>query len=425
MKKLSALLICLLAIIMISCQKDEVKTTKQYGSLHIDIGLFISVHNVNNHLKSTSAAEDLKVVIYRSDGTEVISFESGLIMPDVIELETGNYYAEAHSDNNLPAAFENPYYFGASEVFTINSNTQETVVISAELANTIVTVTYSDVIMTSFSAYTTTVSSTLGSLQYAMSETRMGYFQTMPLDILVELTYEKPDGTANSKTLSGSIPNPFANRHYEVRVDASIDEGMATFQVILDETTVLVEVVNLTDESAPPPAGAVGYGELLITEIMYNPSALSDSDGEWFEIYNNSDHNINLQNLILGRDDANRHTITESIELLPGAFHAVMRNVLALNITNSYLYGSDISLSNTGALLSIFNEGTETNPGALIFSINYGEANFPDAPGVSISLNPDLYNVTVALLGTSWCLATSIYGTGDAGTPGAINDICQ
>jgi len=425
MKKLASLLFCLLAIFILSCQKDEVKTTKEYGSLHIDIGLLISVHDVNSNLKSAAAAEDLKVVIYRSDGTEVISFESGLILPDVIELETGDYYAEAFSDNNLPAAFENPYYLGVSEVFTISSNTQETVVISAELANTIVTVVYSDVIMTSFSAYTTTVSSTLGSLSYTMSESRMGYFQTMPLDILVELIYEKPDGSASTKTLSGSIPDPLANRHYEVQVDASIDEGMATFQVILDETTVPVEVVNISDESTGPPAGAVGYGELLITEIMYNPSALSDTEGEWFEIYNNSDHSINLQNLILGRDDANIHTITESIELVPGAFHAVMRNALALDVTNSYLYGSDISLSNTGAVLSIFNEGTETNPGALIFSVNYGAANFPDTPGVSISLNPDLHNATDALLGSSWCLATSLYNTGDFGTPGAINDPCQ
>jgi hypothetical protein len=76
-------------------------------------------------------------------------------------------------------------------------------------------------------------------------------------------------------------------------------------------------------------------------------------------------------------------------------------------------------------VLSIFNEGTETNPGALIFSVNYGAADFPDAPGVSISLNPDLHNATDAQLGTSWCLATSVYGTADLGTPGEINDICQ
>ena len=100
--------------------------------------------------------------------------------------------------------------------------------------------------------------------------------------------------------MTGNIPSPVPNRHYEIFVDASIDEGMASFQVIMDESAVAVEIININDGSVTPPAGAVAYGEILITEIMANPTALSDTEGEWFEIYNNSDHVISLQNLIIG-----------------------------------------------------------------------------------------------------------------------------
>ncbi len=425
MKNLSSIILCLMVILVLSCQKDEVIINQKTGSLHIDIGLFISVNEVNSLLKSTQAAEGFKVIIYTSDGTEAMAFESASVMPDIIELETGDYYVEAHSDNNLPAAFENPYYYGVSDLFAISSNTQQTVLVNCELANTIVTIIYSDNITNSFVDYTTTVSSALGSLIFSNSETRMGYFQPSPLDIAVALTYLKADGSESSKTLSGSIPNPLANRHYEIIVDASIDEGMATFQIILDETEVLVEVIELTDNSDNQPGGAVGYGELLITEIMFNPSALSDTEGEWFEIYNNSDHVVNLQNLILGRDDANRHIITDPIELSPAAFFVFSRNEQATDVTNSTIYGSDILLPNTGATISIYNEGTETDPGALIFAVNYGGDGFPDGSGASISLNPNMMNAADAIVGTSWCKSTSAFSTGDFGTPGIVNDFCQ
>jgi hypothetical protein len=288
----------LLTFMFISCQKEQPETGKETGSLRIDIGLSISVYEVNSALKSAQQTEDFKVAIYRADGTEEMAFDRASDMPAVIELETGDYYVEAHSDNDLPAAFENPYYFGSSGVFTIMSNMQHTVQVTCQLANTMVSVHYSDNITGSFFDYSTTVSSDLGSLVFNSGESRVGYFRPLPLDILVELTYQKPDGSFVNKTLSGSIPEPQTNRHYEINVDASIDEGMATFQILLDSAEVLVEVINITDSSVIPPVGPVGYGDLLITEIMYDPAALSDTEGEWIEIFNSSDQTINLQNLI-------------------------------------------------------------------------------------------------------------------------------
>ena len=425
MRTISFFAVCLMTIMFISCRKDDVKIAETTGSLHIDVGLFIDVNEVNSRLKSAQQTEDFKVILYNEDGTVSMTFEQASLMPDTIQLEIGNYYVEAHSDNNLPAEFENPYYYGVSDNFTISSNTQQSILVNCQLANTIITVVYSDNVISSFTDYTTTVSSALDSLVFLKDETRMGYFRTMPLNIKVALTYLEPDGTEVTKSLSGSIPDPLANRHYEIFVDASIDEGMASFQILLDETAAPVEIIEVTEVPDFQQDGLIGYGELLITEIMYDPSSLTDTEGEWFEIYNHSDQAINLQNLILGRDDTNRHTITDSIELVPGEYFVFQRTGIATGAVNSYVYGSDISLTNTGAVLAIFNEGTESDPGELIFSVNYGGVNFPGGSGASISLDPDLMNAAAAVLGTSWCTSVSVYGTGDQGTPGVANDACQ
>ena len=249
MKTLYPLMVCLMTISLISCQKNEFNPNGETGNLHVNIGLLMRINEVSRGLKSMLQTEDFKVNIFRADGTEAMTFESALDMPDTIELEIGNYYVEAHSDNNLPAAFENPYYFGVSTVFTISSNIPQSVLINCELANTIVTVAYSDNVMNSFVDYTATVSTELDSLVFSKDETRMGYFQTLPLEIMVELTYLKPDGSDTSKILSGNIPDPLSNRHYEILIDASINEGMATFQILLDSDEVQVEAVEITDHS--------------------------------------------------------------------------------------------------------------------------------------------------------------------------------
>lgn len=418
-------MICILGIFLSACKKEAPKPQNETGTLCVNIGVLISISERPAMYKAAPVLDEFNVNIYSADGTTVFTFENVTDMPEYIELATGDYYAEAYSDNNLPAEFDNPYYYGLTETFTIISNAQEEVQVNCELANTVVSVVYSDNILNNFTAYSTTVSSSLGSLVFTGSETSPGYFQTSPLEILAELSYEKPDGSTGLKTLTGSIPDPEANRHYEIIVDASIDEGVGSFQVFMDETEVAIVSVELSDGSPVPEPGAVAYGEILITEVMANPSALSDTEGEWLEIYNNSDHAISLNNLILERDDINIHTIAGELELAAGEYFVLSRTETATEAANEYVYGSDITLSNTGAVLSLYNEGSESEPGSLIFSLDYGGTGFPTGTGASICLDPGLNNATDALLGSSWCISSSLYSTGDVGTPGTINDTCE
>jgi hypothetical protein len=414
---------CMLALLAISCHKDELNRNKPAGILKIKVGLYISVSEVNENLKSTVGTDDFKVVVFNSSDQKVLEFAKASDIPDEIQLETGTYYVTASSDNDLPAAFDNPYYFGKSDLFDITPGGTQTVVVNCELANTVVSVIYSDKVKSGFSDFTTTVASSAGSLIFNKLETRSGYFQPFPLSILATLTWKNPDGTFENKTLTGSIADPKPKRKYEIHVDAAAGAGLSMVMISLDGSAVPVEIVDITD--APDDTeGLVNPGDLLITEIMYDPTSLPDASGEWFEIYNTTNHAINLQNLVIKKNDTEHHVINAGVSLEPHSYQVLSRTETAVS-GSKYIYGTGITLNNTGAILALCNFGTDGTDGNVICSVNYGMDGYPAATGASICLNPESLNEQGEALGTSWCVSTSVYSTGDLGTPGLINDNCN
>jgi len=353
MKKLFLFVFGLTAILLFSCQKDEVSSVKKPGRLTVDIGLLIREYEANSGKKAAPLPDEFRVIVYRADGTAAVTFETASLMPDTIELEPGNYYVEALSSNDLPAAFENPYYYGLSATFPINSDMHQSVQVTCRPANTIVSVNFSDLTKSSFTDYTTTVSANQDSLVFNKDETRWGYFRPLSLTIRVELTSLNPDSSETIKSLTGKIENPLAGRHYEIYLNTTTDNGGAGISLLVDDTEIPVEIIEIGDITEVQLDTVLHPGDLIITEIMSDPSALSDTEGEWIEIYNNSGHTINLLNLVLQRDAINRHVINASIDLLPGEYYVLARTTAATNVVNSYFYGLAITLPNTGAVLSI------------------------------------------------------------------------
>ena len=90
MKKFIPIAIGLITIILISCKKEDINTGKKTGSLTVDIGLLIRDYKVNSGLKASGQTDDFKVIVYKSDGTASIIFETASLMPDTIELAPGN-----------------------------------------------------------------------------------------------------------------------------------------------------------------------------------------------------------------------------------------------------------------------------------------------------------------------------------------------
>jgi len=167
------------------------------------------------------------------------------------------------------------------------------------------------------------------------------------------------------------------------------------------------------------PVWAAAPGDVVITEIMQNPDAVSDTYGEWTELYNRTGSSIDIDGWTIGDGESEEHTIDAGGSLLlpAGGFLVLGRNEDPLvngGVTIDYRYAG-VTLAN-GSDRVVIREGATT-----IDSVAYDDgATFPDPAGASMEcIDPASDNNS----GLNWeeCVV-STYGDGDYGTPGATND---
>lgn len=404
-----------------ACSKDnDVDTLKTKARLSINVDMEMKINESFIELKSTSNTQDFQVSLFKATGELVLSYERASALPSEIELDPGEYYVTSHSNNYAAAAFSNPYFEGRTENIILNANDFKTIHVKCVLANCAITIKYSDYIKQNFSDYITEVGIGSDKLLYGKDEIRLGFFDLQPINIKATLTYTLPNGSVYHKILSGVINNPEKGKLYETELDAGITEGYSVINIVLDES-IEKQTVKIDDKNSDQ----ILYGDLLITEIMYDPKALPDTDGEWFEVYNNSMKNINLKNIVISTTSAN-HTITSEIILSPGEYFLLARKDEAAE-GPKYIYGTSITLTNTNGTIRLSTYGTDGTNGTEIAGVSYDNGStFPrNANGASLSLNPLKFNADLAKSGSSWCLGSTVYNTGDYGTPGLPNKNCE
>jgi hypothetical protein len=408
----------------ISCENplEKVNPDADQGVLQIRIGLEMKIFTASARVQEVNT-DDFLVSIKNANDEVYLSFGRAADMPASIPIDPGSYYIEVESPNDVLPAFDNPKYFGQTALFTIDANEVKVITATASLANCMVSVVYSQHVMDQFTDYYTVVSNSQGSITFATDELRMGYFDLIPITIESFLSYPIAGGGFEMKTLRGEILVPEAQTHYQIHVDGSLDQGSMEVSINVDETYT-EQIISINDQGTPVNEGPILLGDLLITEIMYNPTAVSDTEGEWLEIYNNSPQTIDLFQVVLKRGTEVQHVINENIFINPQQYMVLARH---LNGTSSadYIYGSDLTLTNSGDDIVLANYGIDGTDGQVIASVNYGNAGFPDATGASINLDLNAYDVNLARDGTNWCVSTLTFDAGDLGTPGVQNESCS
>ncbi|MCB0572546.1 MAG: lamin tail domain-containing protein, partial [Phaeodactylibacter sp.] len=164
----------------------------------------------------------------------------------------------------------------------------------------------------------------------------------------------------------------------------------------------------------------VSPGDIIFNEIMQNPNAVSDSDGEWFELYNTTSASIDINGWRIADAGSDMHLIDNGGPLeIPSGGYLVL-GINADPATNGgvavdYAYGSGLTLGNGDDELILF-----TPDSVEVDRVEWdGGPLFPDPTGASMALQAvgDDNND-----GANWCVSTAAYGDGDLGTPGAAND---
>lgn len=171
-------------------------------------------------------------------------------------------------------------------------------------------------------------------------------------------------------------------------------------------------------------------GDIVITEIMNNPAPVSDTTGEWFEVFNSTSDAIDVNGWVVKDDGTNTHTIDGSVggsTVIPAGEYFVLGRTSDTSTNGGavvdYEYGTSGFTLGNGAdeVVLLSSEGTE------IARVNYdGGSTFPDLTGASMQLDPASINESDNDTGSNWCASTSDYGdgTGSLGTPGSPNDTC-
>ncbi len=167
-------------------------------------------------------------------------------------------------------------------------------------------------------------------------------------------------------------------------------------------------------------------GALVITEIMNDPSAVTDQLGEWFEVYNRSETPVDLRGMRVRGSGTEVFDIGGSMPVLvAGRGYAVFASTgdMLINggVTVTYPYGSAIALGNTGTdfVMLLGSDGA-----TIIDSVTYGTtvaSGWPITSGRAKALRPPTLDAVTNDAATAWCSAATVYGSGDFGTPGAAN----
>jgi hypothetical protein len=166
------------------------------------------------------------------------------------------------------------------------------------------------------------------------------------------------------------------------------------------------------------PALAANPGDIVINEIMQNPSAVSDAAGEWFEVWNATTSPINIDGWTLFGGGTENHTISAGGSLVvPANGYVVVGRQADPAVNGGYTPGyvtSSITLGNGSDLIAI------RQGGVTIDSVGWDDgATFPDPDGASMEVIDPLADNGA---GTNWAAnSTTPYGLGDFGSPGAQN----
>ncbi len=167
--------------------------------------------------------------------------------------------------------------------------------------------------------------------------------------------------------------------------------------------------------SLPGLAGAVTRapvtGELLISEVMANPAAVTDSLGEWFELFNPTIDSLILNNLVISDNGSNLHRINTEIPLVidSGEYFVLARNGdISVNggVAADYVY-SGFTLGNTSDAIIISSDDIEIT--RLEYSSGFSQS----------GKSTELFQLPGAIENYQLTPDSFIYGAEDIGTPGA------
>ncbi|MCB2219020.1 MAG: lamin tail domain-containing protein [Bacteroidetes bacterium] len=217
-----------------------------------------------------------------------------------------------------------------------------------------------------------------------------------------------------TSTTTGTISNGLS----EVTVSGVQMEpaGTGVILTVNDDATVLTSGTS-------PSFDVVEFAapDLIVTEVMQDPLAVNDSDGEYFEVFNTTESDIDMNGYVIADAGSDNFIVSVSLIVPAGGFAVFGNNsdnVTNGNFTVDYDYGTDMFLSNGDDEIIIYLSDGTTEVSRIEWD---GGSVWPDPTGAAMVFTGTSDVETNN--GLNWTTATlrepSYVGTeGDLGSPG-------
>jgi hypothetical protein len=231
----------LMAMAMTGCLADDLAydgegTVVLSASVSTDIKVA-----AKSRAATTQELADSAVIWISSTKGLVRKYEGISSLPsEGIKLTAGTYVAEAWTGDSVPASWEDRYFKGY-QPFEVTSGSTSNVDMVCHIANSAVSVNYSDDIDAVIKDYKMTVGHKAGSLTWEGRDSRRGYFMIPSFDKNLHWKLEATTIEGESYVREGVIEDPQPTTEYTINVKCSTvstEVGGAYLEIVIDESEI-------------------------------------------------------------------------------------------------------------------------------------------------------------------------------------------
>lgn len=260
MKGILKFILFLEIVLLCSCVNDE-KRSGAFGGMSLHLSANSSVTDVTTRSSEEvlPSIQDFSISVLQGDKVQA-SWDKLSDYDEDTTFPVGSYTLKAFYGDIEKEGFDSPYYEGTTD-FNIRGGETTPVETTCKLANTKISIEYTDDFKQYFKTYSSTVQAELGSeVSFSSGETRAAFVK--PGRISVKLTFTKVNGGLSPTTIEVvTIEEALAQHHYHLQMN--VDAGKAMLSIVFDRVTEVRPItLDISDKALnikPPYFTLTGF----------------------------------------------------------------------------------------------------------------------------------------------------------------------
>lgn len=127
--------------------------------------------------------------------------------------------------------------------------------------------------------------------------------------------------------------------------------------------------------------GDIGYLDVYVSEVLADPTACTDSTGEWIEVYNRTDFSVDLNGAIVEDGSSGARSTLSNVAIIPARSYAVIgKGNAPCGVDADGSFGSGIALNNGGDRLNLRRPDDALIDNALTWPASMAGVSFETSP---------------------------------------------